>query len=102
VERFPKFVESTPKRAILHPGDVLYLPNPWWHAVVGLESEVSCTVTHWFPPKRFSFEFQPTRTAQLSPIRESPGTKFPDKEWDHPPNWRHLLAKVIDSKLHTV
>lgn len=40
-ERFPRFNEIEFTKVILEPGDVLYLPQRWWHYVQSLDSSIS-------------------------------------------------------------
>jgi hypothetical protein len=44
--RFPRFTEATPMRAVIGPGDFLYLPVYWWHQVHTLEP--SLNVNFWY------------------------------------------------------
>lgn len=39
LERFPKYVKSTPYHCILKPGDVLFIPGLWWHNIKTLDNE---------------------------------------------------------------
>lgn len=43
---FPKFSDATPFRAVLRPGDMLYIPRHWWHTVRSLE--VAISVNYWW------------------------------------------------------
>lgn len=48
-KRFPKFFEHAAplsQQAILEPGDLLFLPPGWWHALKSLDSAIS--VSLWF------------------------------------------------------
>ncbi|XP_022084577.1 HSPB1-associated protein 1-like [Acanthaster planci] len=45
VDRYPKFVESTPYVLTLEPGEVLFVPKHWWHFVESLE--VSISINSW-------------------------------------------------------
>lgn len=40
-EKFPKFKNVDFKIAILEPGDILYLPQKWWHYVQSLDTSIS-------------------------------------------------------------
>jgi hypothetical protein len=44
--RYPRFRDATPMRAVLGPGDFLYLPIYWWHQVHTLEP--SLNVNFWW------------------------------------------------------
>lgn len=50
LRRFPRFGRSRPHKAVIASGDALYIPDPWWHAVVSADDELEVTVTVWFPP----------------------------------------------------
>ena len=43
-ERFPDFSRAVPVKAVLKPGEIIYLPRKWPHAVDGLTETVSLTV----------------------------------------------------------
>lgn len=48
---FPEFmthVEPVSMEAILEPGDMLFIPPGWWHAMRGEGSEVAWSVSMWF------------------------------------------------------
>lgn len=48
-KRFPRFFEfvaPVAQQAVLEPGDMLYLPPGWWHALKSLDSAIS--VSLWF------------------------------------------------------
>lgn len=49
LEKFPRFAEAleAAQTAELEPGDALYLPSLWWHAVASLD-EVSAMVNFWW------------------------------------------------------
>jgi hypothetical protein len=50
LNQFPRFARSRPHRTVVGPGDALYIPDPWWHAVVSADDELEITVTSWFKP----------------------------------------------------
>jgi hypothetical protein len=42
LERFPALTHATPPlRALLQPGDALYLPNGWWHVITSTGRNVA-------------------------------------------------------------
>ena len=47
--RFPRFREALrhARSVVLEPGDVLYIPSLWWHAVDSLD-EISAMVNYWW------------------------------------------------------
>jgi hypothetical protein len=49
LERFPRFAAAldAAESAELEPGDAVYLPSLWWHAVTGLD-EVGAMVNFWW------------------------------------------------------
>jgi hypothetical protein len=51
--RFPRFRQSRPVEATLHPGDALLIPKYWWHCVYAFEPSVNLS-TH------FSWDAEPS------------------------------------------
>lgn len=51
LDRFPKFADAmaTARSAVLEPGDAIYLPFYWWHAVDSLDA-VNAFVNYWWNP----------------------------------------------------
>ena len=51
LERFPRFAEAMAhaQSALLEPGDAIYLPFHWWHAVDSLDP-VNAFVNYWWNP----------------------------------------------------
>jgi hypothetical protein len=49
LDRFPRFAEAmhTAQAAVLEPGDAIYIPFHWWHAVDSLEP-VNLFVNYWW------------------------------------------------------
>jgi hypothetical protein len=49
--KFPKFADAmaTAQSAVLEPGDAIYLPFHWWHAVDSLDA-VNAFVNYWWNP----------------------------------------------------
>jgi hypothetical protein len=47
--RYPRFSRATPWRAILEPGDFIYIPIYWWHQFRTLEA--SLNVNFWWQPR---------------------------------------------------
>jgi hypothetical protein len=41
LERFPRFAAARPVKCTLRPGDLLYIPSRWWHAVQSTTATVS-------------------------------------------------------------
>ncbi len=54
IERFPKLAEAAGVEAVLEPGDLLYIPVGWWHAVTCLEPTVSLNAWLFSPALIFS------------------------------------------------
>ena len=42
------FASLVPRRVVLHPGDVIYIPMHWWHAVEALGDSLNATYAHVF------------------------------------------------------
>ena len=47
LSRFPRFRAARPLEAILQPGEVLYLPQYWWHHIENLD-EACVSLNFWF------------------------------------------------------
>mmetsp|Transcript_15564 Transcript_15564/g.41774 ORF Transcript_15564/g.41774 Transcript_15564/m.41774 type:complete len:540 (+) Transcript_15564:60-1679(+) len=47
LERFPRFAEAQAFEAVLEPGDVLFIPQYWWHHVENLD-DGCVSVNFWF------------------------------------------------------
>ncbi|XP_030855882.1 HSPB1-associated protein 1 [Strongylocentrotus purpuratus] len=41
LQHHPKFGRATPYVAVLHPGDILFVPKSWWHFVESLDTSIS-------------------------------------------------------------
>jgi hypothetical protein len=46
--RFPAFGTIAPIRVIVRPGDALYIPTYWWHAVASIDDQFGVTVAATF------------------------------------------------------
>lgn len=49
LEKHPKFAAAKQYEAVLHPGDMLWLPPCWWHQIRSLDTSIS--VNFWWPPR---------------------------------------------------
>ncbi|WP_439105524.1 cupin-like domain-containing protein [Congregibacter sp.] len=49
LDRFPRYAEAldSAMQVVLEPGDAIYIPAPWWHAVESLEN-INLLVNYWF------------------------------------------------------
>ncbi len=49
LERFPKFAEAleVAQQATLEPGDAIFIPTPWWHAVESLD-QINVLINYWW------------------------------------------------------
>lgn len=50
-ERFPKFNNITGVDAVVGPGDVLYIPNYWWHYIESERNSKTISMNFWYLPK---------------------------------------------------
>jgi hypothetical protein len=46
--RFPRFGAVVPLRVVVRPGDALYIPAYWWHAVASIDNQFGITVASTF------------------------------------------------------
>ena len=48
-DRYPRFAEALQhaQEALLEPGDAIYIPSMWWHAVKSLDS-LNILINHWW------------------------------------------------------
>nr|WP_239474271.1 cupin-like domain-containing protein [Sphingomonas sp. BT552] len=53
LDRYPRFAEAAKvgRSATLEPGDAIYIPFHWWHAVVSLDP-INAFVNYWWNPAR--------------------------------------------------
>lgn len=51
MEQFPDFYEALGNEVVLQAGDVLYLPNLWFHHIVSLELNVQCNTRSGHGPE---------------------------------------------------
>jgi len=54
--RFPLFVRAECIQAEIGPGDVLYIPDGWWHAVKAIDAAISVSIEPDFRDSPFSLE----------------------------------------------
>ncbi len=91
LKKFPLFSKATPYRVTVNAGDALYIPNPWWHAVVSLDDVTTTTVACFFPPKRYDFKSPQTRSLFLR--RPWASRRHCKQEQIVFPSWFELLKK---------
>lgn len=57
VEQYPLAKKLTPIECILEPGEALFIPIGWWHAVESLDVSISVSFTHFNTPNQFYLNF---------------------------------------------
>ena len=57
VEQYPLAKKLTPIECILEPGEALFIPIGWWHAVESLDVSISVSFTHFNAPNQFYLNF---------------------------------------------
>ena len=68
-KRFPLLAKATQYRAILKPGDMVFVPARWWHAARALSTSISVCSNMLDESNWDGFVSEVVRTAQLSPRR---------------------------------
>ena len=72
--RYPGFAALTPYRVVVEPGDALYIPTFYWHAVASLGDDFGCTVAWcWGTPLHL---FDPRLAGVRSALRASVKSGF--------------------------
>lgn len=51
LDRFPRFNEIAGLEVAMEPGEVLYIPNYWWHYIESEMHSNTISVNFWFEPK---------------------------------------------------
>lgn len=46
---FPRLVENQPSRTVVNAGEMLYIPDGWFHSVSSIGDDLSFTLTYFFP-----------------------------------------------------
>jgi len=54
--RYPLFRQARPLEFTLEPGEAVFIPVGWWHAVVSLEKSISVSMTHFAFPNTFNWQ----------------------------------------------
>ncbi len=60
--RLPDYNKATAFEAVLKPGDAIFIPFGWWHAVEGLETSISLSMFHFDVPSAPTIETFPNPT----------------------------------------
>jgi hypothetical protein len=62
--RFPAWAHADRALLELGPGDMLFIPFYWWHAVWGIDQNMS--INYWWPVRRGNRLQHPRQTARWS------------------------------------
>ncbi|TGV03919.1 cupin-like domain-containing protein [Flavivirga rizhaonensis] len=57
-DKFPKFLNNDFKSVILEPGDILFVPQNWWHYVQALDSSISISNFGYTKFEVYSLKFK--------------------------------------------
>lgn len=60
--RLPDYAKATKFEAVLKPGDAIFIPFGWWHAVEGLTTSISLSMFHFDVPSAPTIEAFPNPT----------------------------------------
>lgn len=93
---FEKFDFVKPIVADVDPGDALFIPNPWWHAVVHMDDEVGITLPLWYPPFALRLTDPQTRWLLLWPPMYRVFRKAGIEEM---PKWSEVLKSATPREL---
>jgi len=65
--RFPKYTKALEhaQTAVLEPGDAIFIPSPWWHAVESLES-INVLVNYWWSSHTNAHQFNAKNSLMAS------------------------------------
>jgi ribosomal protein L16 Arg81 hydroxylase len=55
LDRFPRFKSARPVTVTVNPGEALFIPVGWWHAVTALDVSISLTFTNFVHQNRFTW-----------------------------------------------
>ncbi len=56
-ERYPLFKGNKPTYAVVQPGEALYIPDGWFHAVSSVGDELAITMAYFFPAEKKGSDF---------------------------------------------
>lgn len=88
LDRYPDFAHLSPLRAVLQPGDALYVPAHWWHSVRSVGEDMTATAIHWWqagevdpeqPASRAFADRAPRLPVQRRYTRTGPRTPTPTR-----------------------
>jgi hypothetical protein len=87
LQQYPRLAEGYPWIARVNVGDALFIPDPWWHAVAGIDDKTSVTLALFF--HRVGLD------PWSPPTRRSIASKF-QKIFDDPKLalWRKMLRSL--------
>lgn len=61
-DRFPEFQKAAREEVLLEPGEMLFIPLFWWHAVFGIEENLS--INYWWSTPVSAYLRYPRQTAR--------------------------------------
>jgi len=89
LNKFPTFTPVEGYEAILEPGDVLYIPNSWFHRVTAIDVSISMNVWCTTPDTLLDGEFRRSQKELLKGWKNSQG--------DHMQTFTQYIRQLIDA-----
>uniref|UniRef100_A0A0A9WJF7 Hypoxia-inducible factor 1-alpha inhibitor n=1 Tax=Lygus hesperus TaxID=30085 RepID=A0A0A9WJF7_LYGHE len=100
LEKYPKFSEALASEAIVGPGDVLYIPNYWWHHVESLmKGGYTISVNFWYKSKPTGAISYPLNAIQKMAIMRNVEKMLVDALRD-PEEVGPLLCDIVLGRYH--
>ncbi|KAF6208048.1 hypothetical protein GE061_016498 [Apolygus lucorum] len=98
--KYPKFAEASASEAIVGPGDVLYIPNYWWHHVESLmKGGYTVSVNFWYKSKPTGAIAYPLNAIQKMAIMRNVEKMLVDALRD-PEEVGPLLCDIVLGRYH--
>ena len=91
--RFPRFCDARPVEAVLAPGDVLYIPQYWWHHIENLDDEC-VSLNFWYRDNEKGQVVLPLKEGQVLAMRRNIEKLVAGKAGDE--HAREVLSQILE------